>query len=155
MREIAFDVEEVEEGLASVLVPKLETYRLGPREYIPSRAPVFYNPLMKGNRDLAIAFLRKLRSDSGKGILFGEPLTGTGVRGIRAVLEAGVEHAWINDLSKAAARVAEGNVRRNGVEERVTVEQLDANIFNLIHGSGFDYIDLDPSGSPSPFSRAR
>ena len=151
MREIAFDVEEVEEGLASVLVPKLETYRLGPREYIPSRAPVFYNPLMKGNRDLAIAFLRKLRSDSGKGVLFGEPLTGTGVRGIRAVLEAGVEHAWINDLSKAATRVAEGNVRRNGVEERVTVEQLDANVFNLIHGSDFDYIDLDPFGSPSPF----
>jgi len=151
MREIGFDVEEVKEGLATVLVPKLETYRKGPREYIPSRAPVFYNPLMKGNRDLAIAFLRKMRDDSGNGVLFGEPLTGTGVRGIRAVLEAGVEHAWINDLSEAATRVAERNVRRNGVEERVTVEQLDANVFNLIHGSDFDYIDLDPFGSPSPF----
>jgi len=151
MRETAFEVEEVREGLATLLVPKLETYRQGPREYVPSRAPVFYNPLMKGNRDLAVAFLRKIKGDGGRGILFGEPLTGTGVRGIRAVLEAGVEHAWINDLSKAAASIAEMNVRANGVADQVTIENRDANIFNLIHGPDFGYLDLDPFGSPSPF----
>jgi len=134
-----------------VLVPKLETYRQGPKEYVPSRAPVFYNPLMKGNRDLAVAFIRHIRRESSRGILFCEPMTGTGVRGIRAVLEAGVEHAWINDFSKTATSIAEKNVRRNGVANSITVENLDANVFNLIHGSEFSYLDLDPFGSPSPF----
>lgn len=149
--ETGFEVEEVKEGLATLLVPKLETYRQSPKEYVPSRAPVFYNPLMKGNRDMAVAFLRKIRCDCGKGILFSEPLTGTGVRGIRAVLEAGVEHAWINDFSKTATSIAETNVRRNGVADHITVENMDANIYNLIHGSDFGYLDLDPFGSPSPF----
>ncbi|MBO3803084.1 MAG: hypothetical protein JTT11_04300 [Candidatus Brockarchaeota archaeon] len=151
MGQAGFEVEEVREGLASLLVPKLETYRQGPNEYVPSRAPVFYNPLMKENRDVAIAFLRQIRRESGRGALFGEPMTGTGVRGIRAVLEAGAEHAWVNDASREAARIAALNARRNGVGEAVTVENRDANAFNFAHGSGFSYLDLDPFGSPSPF----
>jgi tRNA (guanine26-N2/guanine27-N2)-dimethyltransferase len=146
-----FEAEEVKEGLAVLLVPKLETYRQSPNEYVPSRAPVFYNPLMKENRDLAVAYLRQIRRESGGGILFGEPLTGTGVRGIRAVLEAGVEHAWINDISKEATAVAAMNVRKNRIEELVTVENRDANIFSIEHSSCFNYLDLDPFGSPSPF----
>jgi len=151
MRKASFEVEEVREGLASVLVPKLEMYRQSPMEYVPSRAPVFYNPLMKENRDLAVAFLRKIHREFGREILFGESMTGTGVRGIRAVLEAGVGHAWINDISKVATNMAEMNVQRNDVSNNITIENREANVFSLLHNSDFDYLDLDPFGSPSPF----
>ncbi|MGQ9514303.1 MAG: hypothetical protein ACUVTL_04555 [Thermoproteota archaeon] len=148
---IDFEVDEVREGLAVLLVPRLEMYRQSPSEYVPSRTPVFYNPLMKENRDLAIAFLKQMRRISGEEVIFGEPLTGTGVRGIRAVLEAGVEHAWINDISKIATRIAKVNVQRNRVESFVTIENLEANIFSLNHYSEFNFLDLDPFGSPSPY----
>ena len=146
-----FEVEEIREGLATILTPRLETYRQGPEEYVPSRAPVFYNPLMKENRDLAIAFLRALRPGSRGSLFLGEPLTGTGVRGIRAVLEADIEHAWINDISNEAAEMAEKNVRMNGIADKVTVENKDANVFDLVHSNQFNYLDLDPFGSPAPF----
>jgi tRNA (guanine26-N2/guanine27-N2)-dimethyltransferase len=151
MQESSFEFDEVKEGLAVLLVPKLEMYRQSPNEYVPSRAPVFYNPLMKENRDLAIAFLRQIRKEANEKIFFGEPLTGTGVRGIRAVLEAGVEHAWINDISKLATNITKVNVQRNKVENFITIENMEANIFNLSHNSEFDFLDLDPFGSPSPY----
>lgn len=49
-----FQTEFVKEGTVKVLVPKLETFVKEPWEYAPSKAPVFYNPLMEFNRDLAV-----------------------------------------------------------------------------------------------------
>ena len=49
-----FPSEIIREGKVQVLVPKLEAYGVIPSDYAPSRAPVFYNPVMEFNRDLTV-----------------------------------------------------------------------------------------------------
>jgi tRNA G26 N,N-dimethylase Trm1 len=45
-------------GAVKVLVPKLEAFVKEPWEYAPSKAPVFYNPVMELNRDIAVLALQ-------------------------------------------------------------------------------------------------
>ena len=49
-----FPSEIIREGKVQVLVPKLAAYGVVPSDYAPSRAPVFYNPVMEFNRDLTV-----------------------------------------------------------------------------------------------------
>lgn len=134
---------------------KLEKYMTSAKEYVPSRAPVFYNPLMKVNRDLAISFLKSVCADSNANINMGDPLAGVGVRSIRALLETGsVREASANDINEQAFRLMKRNARVNRLNERMTISQKDANVFLAEHsepGGRFGYVDVDPFGSPSPF----
>ncbi|HEX9862987.1 MAG TPA: hypothetical protein VGB11_06885, partial [Candidatus Bathyarchaeia archaeon] len=52
--EADFPSEMVNEGKVAVLVPKLAAFKQQPSDYAPSKAPVFYNPVMELNRDIAI-----------------------------------------------------------------------------------------------------
>ena len=52
-----FPVKVVTEGIAKIHVPNLNTYVNTPNEYTPSKTPVFFNPTMNMNRDLAILAL--------------------------------------------------------------------------------------------------
>ena len=54
----SFPTETVEEGRVSVVTPKMEAQIKEGRKYGPSRAPVFYNPVMELNRDLAVLALQ-------------------------------------------------------------------------------------------------
>ena len=47
-----YSTETVKEGKVEVVVPKLSAYVKKPSDYAPSKAPVFYNPIMELNRDL-------------------------------------------------------------------------------------------------------
>ena len=79
------------------------------------------------------------------------PLAGSGVRGIRFAkeLDKGIaETIDMNDLSETAVIGILENLRRNKVE--MAVHNKDANLF-LLESSGFDYIDIDPFGTPNPF----
>ena len=58
----SFPMEIVREGRVSVVVPELKAYVKEPWEYAPSKAPVFYNPAMKVNRDIAVLVLRTYQS---------------------------------------------------------------------------------------------
>ncbi len=49
-----FPCEVVREGKVRVLVPNLKAYGVTPSDYAPSKAPVFYNPVMEFNRDLSV-----------------------------------------------------------------------------------------------------
>ena len=63
-----FPTETVKEGKVHVVVPKLEAFKKQPSDYAPSKAPVFYNPVMELNRDITIlafqAFQRRLTGKS-------------------------------------------------------------------------------------------
>ena len=48
---------EIKEGLAKVLVPDPSKYKRPNGVYEPAWAPVFYNPKMKENRDIAVLAL--------------------------------------------------------------------------------------------------
>jgi len=152
---VGFPVEEVTEGWARVLVPRLDGSTGVPEQRLRSMAPVFYNPVMKTNRDTAVLVLRAHQRLVGRGVAACEPMAGSGVRGIRLALEAeGVERVVMGDLSPTAVRLGELNAERNGVSDRVGFRLLDANLLLALHcypGGRFDYVDVDPYGSPAPF----
>ncbi len=77
--EPGFPVETVREGKVTVLVPKLSAYTTKPSEYAPSKAPVFYNPVMELNRDISVLALHVYQRVMNTEISVCATLTGSGV----------------------------------------------------------------------------
>lgn len=150
-----FPNEVVREGNVEVLVPKLKTFVKSPSEYAPSKAPVFYNPVMEFNRDLSILALQAYQKMLDREVVICEPLTGCGVRGIRYAKEVkGVKKVIVNDISTKAFCLTQKNVELNNLIQLVKVKNEDVNRL-LSHYSAphrrFDIIDVDPFGSPVPY----
>jgi tRNA (guanine26-N2/guanine27-N2)-dimethyltransferase len=147
-----FPSETVKEGKVEVLVPKLSAYVKKPSDYAPSKAPVFYNPTMELNRDLAVLALQTHQKLLGRDVSACEPLTGCGLRGVRFAVEVeGVRGVFLNDIKQESARLARFNAELNNVEDRVEVANEDANLFLSRNGAPrkrFDYVDVDPFGPP-------
>ena len=150
-----FPTEVVREGRVSVVVPRLEAYVREAWEYAPSKAPVFYNPAMELNRDMAVLALQAYQRMVGREISVCEPLTGCGIRGVRFATEVqGVRKVVVNDINLEAARLAEFNVERNKLSKRVLVMNEDANLLLSRYAAPrkrFGFIDIDPFGSPVPY----
>jgi len=150
-----FPTEIVEEGKVSVAVPKLEAYVKEGWEYAPSKAPVFYNPVMELNRDLAVLALQAYQKSVDREVSVCEPLAGCGVRGIRFAVEVkGVRKVVLNDLNAEAAKLTRFNVERNKLMGCVSVANEDANLLLSRYAAPrkrFDFIDIDPFGSPVPY----
>jgi tRNA (guanine26-N2/guanine27-N2)-dimethyltransferase len=150
-----FPTEIIEEGEVKIVVPKLRAFIKAPSDYAPSKAPVFYNPVMELNRDVAVLALQTYRKMVDREISVCEPLSGCGIRGIRFAAEVkGVKNVLINDINRKAFQLASCNVQINGLEQRVTVKNEDANCLLGCYGAPrkrFDAIDVDPFGSPVPY----
>ena len=150
-----FPTEIMQEGKVKVLVPKLRAFVTSPSEYAPSKAPVFYNPVMELNRDIAVLALQAYQRTLNREISACEPLAGCGFRGIRFAVEVeGVKNVVINDINVKAFQLASYNVQMNGLSERVSVENEDANFLLSSYGAPrkrFDAIDIDPFGPPVPY----
>jgi tRNA (guanine26-N2/guanine27-N2)-dimethyltransferase len=150
-----FATKFVKEGMVKVLVPKLETFVKEPWEYAPSKAPVFYNPLMELNRDLAVLAVQTFQRIVKRKISACEPLTGCGIRGLRLAREVeGVSKIVINDISPEAAKLAQFNVKSDKSTRRFKVVNEDANLLLNRYAAPrrrFDYVDIDPFGSPAPY----
>ena len=146
---------EVVEGKARILVPNPKLYSRPDGVYEPSWAPVFYNPKMMFNRDFSIVFLNTLKRLGASLELVVDPLAGSGVRGIRYLLEVeDIGKAIINDIDPEAYSIIEKNVKLNNLNSRVETYCLDANLLlNMLPQVGLrgDFIDVDPFGSPIPF----
>ena len=152
---VEFPSEMVKEGKVKVLVPKLKAFTKQPSDYAPSKAPVFYNPVMELNRDIAILALQAYQRIANRKISICEPLTSTGIRGIRFAAEIhGIKKVLISDINESAFNLAKHNVRLTGLQERVMVQHKDANCLLSCHGAPhkrFDVVDVDPFGSPVPY----
>jgi len=150
-----FPSEMVKEGKVKVLVPKLAAFVKQPSDYAPSKAPVFYNPVMELNRDIAILALQAYQRIVNRELSICEPLTSTGIRGVRFAAEIhDVKKVLISDINERAFNLAKHNTRLNGLQERVTVQHKDANCLLSCHGAPhkrFDVVDVDPFGSPVPY----
>ena len=150
-----YPTEIIREGKAKLVVPKLDISSGEPIQHLRSEAPVFYNPVMKTNRDTAVLMLRAYQGKTYHPVSVCEPMTGSGVRGIRLLLEAhSIDRLVLGDLNTSALRLARENASLNGVGDRVNLRELDASLLLSLHGypSGrFDYVDIDPYGSPTPF----
>lgn len=147
-----FPVDTVTEGKASIMVPRLEPDSNAHIQRQISQAPVFYNKVQKTNRDTAVLALRVHQKQRDRGIHVCEPMTGSGVRGIRFLLEVDeIESMVLGDLSPSALDLARGNAKLNDVQDQVKLRQLDANLLMSLHSfpkGRFDYIDVDPYGTP-------
>lgn len=150
-----FPTEIVAEGKVKILVPKLRAFIKTPSEYAPSKAPVFYNPVMELNRDIAVLALQAYQRTVNRKIVVCEPLAGCGVRGIRFATEVeGVKKVLVNDISDKAFQLARANVQMNKLDRRVMVKNEDANRLLSRYGAPrkrFDAIDIDPFGTPTPY----
>ena len=95
-----FPSETVNEGKVKVLVPKLAAYKTQPCDYAPSKAPVFYNPVMELNRDISVLAFQAYQRLVGREISICDPLTGSGIRGARFAAEIrGVKKVVISDIN--------------------------------------------------------
>ena len=118
---------------------------------ISKKLEVFYNPVMKTNRDISIHLLKALDR---KDMQIGLPLAGSGIRALRFALElpkSTFKMIYINDGSKIAIKHIKKNIKANKLNKfQFEIHNKDANIF-MFEQKGFDYIDIDPFGSPNPF----
>jgi tRNA (guanine26-N2/guanine27-N2)-dimethyltransferase len=87
MLSFGFPTETITEGRVKVVVPRLSAYVKKPSDYAPSKAPVFYNPVMELNRDFAVLALQTHQKILGREVSVSEPLTGCGLRGTRLAVE--------------------------------------------------------------------
>lgn len=148
MIESGYDL--VEEGKAKIAVPK------HPDKAVSSEMPVFYNPVMKSNRDITIVLMAAAAKLYGiKKWRIADIMAATGVRGIRMLVELGkgnIEMLKMNDYSAAAVALIKKNLKLNNTKigKKASVENKEANKFLL--GSGMlSYIDIDPFGYPGTF----
>jgi tRNA (guanine26-N2/guanine27-N2)-dimethyltransferase len=150
-----FPTETIQEGKVKALVPKLQAYKKQPSDYAPSKAPVFYNPVMELNRDLSVLAFQAYQRVANREISICDPLTGSGIRGIRFAAEIhGAKKVAISDINERSFKLAQHNVCLNGLQDLVTVEHKDANCLLSCHGAPrrrFDVVDVDPFGSPVPY----
>jgi tRNA (guanine26-N2/guanine27-N2)-dimethyltransferase len=150
-----FPSEIIKEGKVQVLVPKLEAYGVVPSDYAPSKAPVFYNPVMEFNRDLTVLAFQAYQRIVNREISVCDPLTSQGIRGVRFAAEIhGVKKVLISDINERAYKLAKHNVQINGLEKLVSVKHKDANCVLSCHASPkkrFDIVDVDPFGTPAPY----
>jgi|YelNatPaOPRAMG01_1025707.scaffolds.fasta_scaffold00796_15 tRNA (guanine26-N2/guanine27-N2)-dimethyltransferase len=140
------------EGEVSFYATDLE--ELSKRGISYTKAEVFYNPDMKVNRDISVAVNRILRKDGKSASI--DLMAATGVRSIRWAVESDVDRVWANDKNPVAAHIIRKNVALNNVEDRVKVTCKDAGMLTselMEIGIKFWYVDLDPFGSPAPYTR--
>jgi tRNA G26 N,N-dimethylase Trm1 len=147
MLELGFEVKEIVEGRARLLVPK------GVGEVDPSKLPAFYNPASKISRDIAVLVTYAYFSGGDK--TFAEPLAGLGARSVRLLLESGAfAEGKACDINENSARLISVNAQLNGLEGRLKAYHMDANVFLstiAAERQKVHYVDLDPSGSPVRF----
>lgn len=106
---------------------------------------VFYNPAMEMSRDLHVAFAKELEME---GILL-DGLAASGIRGIRLILEAGLNVEFCDTSTLATNTIAE-NLKLNGIESKIYNKPVE----ELLQEKKYDCIDIDPFGTPAPFLEA-
>jgi len=124
----------------------------------------FYNPHMEFSRDissLAVAALDGMLPD-GERLRICDGMSATGVRGIRYALEnKNVEAVTFVDMDKAACELVEANAKSNGLQDfaafsgpqfRVVEDDINHHLYR--GGEKFNFVELDPFGSPVPFIRS-
>jgi len=133
---------QVREGITDLLVPEGYSKR-GPGT---KTGEVFYNRQMEFGRDISVIVGREVLRE-GQRILDG--LAATGARGLRMANECGVRADFeLNDRDLRAAVLMKENAELNSLGH-VTIHCRDLRA--LLAEEQFDYVDIDPFGSPVDF----
>jgi len=106
----------------------------------------FFNPKVELSRDLTILVLNTLNP---KDWMVCDALSSIGVRGIRIAKECPTKKVWINDISEDNIPFMKKNTKLNSAARKVKITNKDANELLSENIRTFDYIDIDPYGSPT------
>ena len=132
-----------------------------PPKDVHAQMEVFYNPVMASNRNIAILLLNSVENEQ---MNIASPLAGSGIRELRFLKElkpGKIQNIFVNDIKENFPRVLAENLKLNSLKkDKLIIHNDDANLFLLNQVKHckegkfcgyFDYIDIDPFGSPNPF----
>ncbi len=135
------DSVEINEGETSLIVPAVHSSG-GPGKRI---GKVFFNSQMAFNRDVSVMLLRARPVQSAL-----DAMSGTGARAVRWGREiGGGMKVTANDRTPEAVEYISANIALNRLEESCQASHDD--LRSLLARRAYDYIDIDPFGSPVPF----
>ena len=124
------------------------------QKVVDRKMPVFYNPVMKLNRDFSVMAINAIKKT---GLKIGLPLAGSGIRAIRLIKETQpkkIESIYVNDKKENYKEYFEKNIEINEFSDeeknKLSIFNEDANSF-MMQNKPFDYLDIDPFGTPNPF----
>ena len=131
------------EGEAKIYVPEESLFR---------RSEVFYNPVKSYGRDITVGLLNVYQDLYKMNINACDSMAASGVMGIRIMKEVdNVERVVFNDINPKACKLIKKNLKLNDINNKFEVHNKDANILFLEKRSEFNFIDIDPFGSPARY----
>jgi len=133
----------IHEGSTDILVPELHSSG-GPGKI---NSGVFFNEQMAFNRDVSVMLLRAV----GRDLTVADAMTATGSRAVRIANEVKGTQVVANDYSAEAIPFIEENIRINSLDN---CRASNKDLHNLFTDESFDYVDLDPFGSPVPYMQS-
>ncbi|UCD12907.1 MAG: tRNA (guanine(10)-N(2))-dimethyltransferase [Thermoplasmatales archaeon] len=140
------EIDIVKEGTTKCFVFKNKDSSKGPGS---KEGKPFYNPSMELNRDLSIVVNQWFINKCKKPVRLLDGLAATGIRGLRFANEINGEFdVTINDWNEQAFFLIKKNLELNKLE-KVIASNKNLNV--LLSEKKYDYIDIDPFGSPAPF----
>jgi len=122
---------KIQEGNINILVPE--------GEELTKKMSTFYNPEMKFDRDLSEIILSILKPKR-----IADCMCASGVRGLRYKSVLPDSEVMLNDLSEKSVELAKKNASENNLD--VKIENRD--IHKFLGDYLFNFIDIDPFGSP-------
>jgi hypothetical protein len=136
------------------LIPTMSTemYREGAVEFhLPRSERVFYNPRARLGRDLGVLAMRAEAERLERPLEVLELMAGLGLRTRRYLAEAPVAHIVVNDANYDAFAYLQATLQSETRAELYNelAQRLLARFY--LEDRRFDWVDLDPFGSPSPF----
>ena len=139
------NLTQIREGSTYLLVPKVAAlHSRGPGT---KKMDVFFNPVMEFSRDISVLILREFVK--GRKVTLLDGLAGTGARGVRLAKEVDGDFLVVlNDHNPMAVELVKKNIELNNLSNsRVEKQKMNT----LTSREYFDYVDIDPFGSPVNF----
>lgn len=122
-----------------------------PNMHLTRSADVFYNPDMEFSRTLTIELLKHVFNR--KKICVCDAFSASGVRGIRILKEIdNVDFVLFVDKNPKAVKLIRKNIEKNDIDtNKYYIINDDVRKIFFEYPSTFDYVDIDPFGSPANF----
>ncbi len=127
-------LKRITEGKIGLLVPE--------GEELTRKMSTFYNPEMKFDRNLSEAIISVLKPKK-----VADCMCASGVRGLRYKSVLPDSEVILNDLNPKAIELSGKNAKENNLEVKLESQDINRFLGNYL----FDFIDIDPFGSPIYF----
>ena len=114
-----------------------------------TRQARFYNPAMALDRDLCVLFSEYIAGEGCQRFLDG--LGATGIRGLRIANEVDAD---IDVIVNEVNPISYEHIKENTILNDVSITVCNEDVRVLLHQHRYDYVDIDPYGSPAPFVHA-